>query len=340
MNNDDMKKIFDKLTPKDHKKEEIYNKIMETKDNKSSEKVFTKKTKNKRNKLRTALILSLILIFSITVYAVSNIPQAPQSFSSKIKNFSLSEDASDINIYDSDKGYKLTAESVFGDSKFVYVLISVERENDEKLRSIWNTGREFWVNVSDKSISKDKRQHLIGSSRYHSLDEGFNTKDKEYFLQVHNVEMEENGVSLIGGNLHLEIDRISLGLFGFGTKGDWELDIPLKYKDISQIYEINKEFEYKDKKIVLDKIHFSELNAAIYLTSKDKALQEFSEEVFNIKFKLKDGTIVTAQWDTGTGDLEGSQYYYSISLVENGKINPQDIVSILLEDIEIPLDLK
>ena len=338
MNKDDINKLFDKLEPSQDIKNGIYNKILKE-DNKKVSHYNIKNNKTRKNKFKIILVLSLVLIVSITAYAVSNIPE---NFSSKIKNFSISEDATNINISDSDKGYKIRAESIFGDKKFLYVLLSLEREDGKNLRNLYNIGSgEIWVHASDQSISKDNMEYLIGSMRTHSLDSGINTNKKEYFLHAYNTE---NGVgdekSIIGGNLHLEFDRINLGLFVFGTRGDWELDIPLEYKDLSKVYQINKEFDYKGKKILLEKIHFSDLNSAIYFKSTDRALKEFSEEHLDIQFILKDGTIVPVLWDVGGGDNKGSHYYYAISLIESGRINPEDISEIQIGDIKLNLELK
>lgn len=339
MHKDNIKKIFDKLEPSQEDKAIIYDKII--KRNKEEKSIQYSKRKNKigNKRFKTALVLSLLLIFGITVYAVTN---TPESFSSKIKNFSLSEDASPINISSTDKGYRITAESVFGDEKFAYVFFSIQREDEKKLRG-FNTllSGPLWTMSSHPTINNGQSEYEVSSFNTYTFDSEINTDKKEYFLQAYNiVSGTEDENNLIGSKLHLEMDKISLGFLEFGRKGKWEFDIPLEYKDISKIYELDKEFDYKGEKIKLDKIHFSDLDMAIYLKFGDKALQKFSEEFFDINFKMKDGRVIDSKWDSGGGDLAGSQYFYTISLIESEKIIPEDISEIHFGDIAVPILLE
>ena len=251
-------------------------------------------------------------------------------------------DASPINISSTDKGYRITAESVFGDEKFAYVLFSIQREDEKKLRG-FNTllSGPLWTMSSHPTINNGQSEYEVSSFNTYTFDSEINTDRKEYFLHAYNiVSGTEDENNLIGSKLHLEMDKISLGFLEFGRKGKWEFDIPLEYKDISKIYELDKEFDYKGEKIKLDKIHFSDLDMAIYLKFGDKALQKFSEEFFDINFKMKDGRVIDSKWDSGGGDLAGSQYFYTISLIESEKIIPEDISEIHFGDIAVPILLE
>ena len=106
--------------------------------------------KFKGNKLRPIIALSLAFILSITAFAVSN---NYQDFSNRLIDWSISEGATQINISDTDSGYKITAESLFGDSKVVYVMFSIEREDGKEINIREKDGRtNFGVKTSGEYI--------------------------------------------------------------------------------------------------------------------------------------------------------------------------------------------
>ena len=104
------------------------------------------------------------------------------------------------------------------------------------------------------------------------------------------------GGTLIGENLHLEIGGINIGLFGRTINGNWTLDIPLEYKDLGRVYEINKEFEHEGGIAKLEKIHYSPLDIRMYFTSEDGVLKDVSLKDFHedhyVDIKLKDGNYI------------------------------------------------
>lgn len=353
MNKDDINKLFEKLEPSDDKKEEIYNKIMDKKNNtmennmgeiKNNTIIRDEKSKFRGKKFRPLIVaLSLVLILSITVFAVSH---TYQNFSYKVIDWSISEDATQINVSDADNGYKITAESLFGDSKIVYVVFSIEREDGKKIKIREKEERtSFGIEKNKEYIGASEDDDILDSMSYHALNPMDEKSEKVYFLIRYSTDLSDTaGGTLIGENLHLEISGLYLGIFGREIKGDWTLDIPLEYKDLGQMYAINKEFEYEGGVAKLEKIHYSPLSIIVYFTSEDGALKDVSlrnfDEEHYVDVKLKDGNYIPRTTGGGGGNNLGTYYYKHMDTVEYGEIELQNIGSIVIGDLEIPVDFN
>lgn len=352
MNKDGINKLFQKLEPGDDKKGEIYNKIMDKKNNamennmreiKNNGIIRAEKSKFKGKKFRPIIALSLVFILSITVFAVSN---NYQDFSNRVIDWSISEGATQINISDTDNGYKITAESLFGDSKVVYVMFSIEREDGKKIKIREKDGRtNFGVKTSGEYIGASKDEDISDTRSYYDLNRIDEKSERVYFLKRYSTDRHDivDG-TFIGENLHLEISGLNLGLFGREINGNWTLDIPLEYKDLGQIHEINEEFEYEGGIAKLEKIYYSPLDIRIYFTSEDGALKGISLKDFNedhyVDIKLKDGNYIPRTSGSAGGDNLGTRYNKNMYTIEYGEIELENIGYIVIGDLEIPIDFK
>lgn len=352
MNKYDINKLFQKLDSGDDKKEEIYNKIIDKKNNvresnmkeiKNNKIIRVEKSKFKGKRFRTIIALSLVFILSITVFAVSSYYH---DFSNRIIDWSISEDATQINISDTNNGYKITAESLFGDSKVVYVIFSIEREDGKKIKIREKDGRtSFGVETSREYIGACKDEDITGARSYYALNYIDEKLEKVYFLKRYSINQHDiGGRTFIGENLHLEISKLNIGLFGRAINGNWKLDIPLEYKDLGQIYEINEEFEYEGGTAKLEKIRYSPLDIIIYFTSEDGALKgvslkDFYEDHY-VDIKLKDGSYIPRADGIAGGNNLGSFYYKHMHTVGYDEIELEDIGYIVIGDLEIPVDFK
>lgn len=342
MNKDDINKLFDKLISSENKKEDIYKNIIHNQKPYKENIIITSNKRTGKKYFRPVILTILVLLFSITVFAIGT---GYNNFSSRIIDWSLSEDATVLNIFDIDKGYKLTAESVYGDKKIAYVVLSVERENGKKIEtSEKDSNTNFWINAKNEYLSKDGTKDISDGLSNYALNKIDTESNKIYFLKKYTVDTDNpEGISAIGSNLHLEIDRINVGRLGIPKFGTWILDVPLDYKDLSKIYEVNQEFEYDGKRAVLEKIILSPLNILIYLKSDENALENITLNQFGsnfIKIKFRDGVNreLDNEWASGTNI--GSEFQASFSLLETGAINAKNIESIIIGDTELPINLE
>ncbi|WIV12920.1 DUF4179 domain-containing protein [Proteiniborus sp. MB09-C3] len=352
MNKDDINKLFQKLEPGDNKRIEIYNKIMDKKNNamennmreiKNDVIIRAVESKIKGKIFRPIIVLSLVFVLSIIGFAVSN---KYQDFSNRVIDWSVSEDATQINISDADKGYKITAESLFGDSKVVYIVFSIEREDGKEIRIRERDGRtSFGVKTSREYIGASEDEDISDAKSYYALNRIDEKLEKVYFLKRYSTDFHDIvGGTLIGENLHLEISGLNLGLFGRTVNGNWVLDVPLEYKDLGQIHEINKEFEYEDGIAKLEKIYYSPLDIRIYLTSengdlKGMSLKDFNEEHY-VDIKLKDGNYIPRTGGSAEGDNLGTYYNKNMYTIEYGEIELENIRYIIIGDLEILIDFN
>lgn len=343
MNKDYVNKLFDKLSSSNDKKEEIYKNIINNQDLYEEKREVISNKRVRKRYFRPAILCMLALLFSITAFAVGT---SYSNFSSKIIDWSSSEDATILNISDVDKGYRITAESVYGDKKVAYVVLSLEREDGKKIKTSEKDSRtNFWINANNESLSKDGNDDIADSLSNYALNKADGESNKLYFLKRYTVDTDDNeGISAIASNLHLEIDRINVGKFGIPRKGNWVLDIPIDYKDLSKTYELNYKFEYKGKKAMLETIDISPHNISIYLKSNENALKgislsSFEEDDF-FYIKLKNVTDQKLFNDHTSATNIGSEFYASFSLVETGAIDAANIESIIIGDVEILINLE
>lgn len=350
MNKDDINKLFQKLDPGDERKAEIFNKIIDKKNKflqnnnrEVKDNIMVRTNNYKPKRLRLVAALSLVFILSITAYAVSNYYQ---DFLNRLIDWSISEDATQINISDTDSGYKITAESLFGERNVVYVMFSIEREDGKEIRIREKDGKtNFGVNTSMEYIGNSEDEDISDSKTYYALSPIDEESDRVYLLIRYSTNPQDiDGRTYIGENLHLEISGLNLGLLGREINGNWTLDIPLEYQDLGQVFDINEEFEYGGEIAKLEKIYYSPFDIKIYFTSEKGALKEMSLNDFNdahhIDIKLKDGNYIPRTGGNAGGDNLGSYYYKHLYTVEYGEIELEKIGSIVVGDTEIPINLK
>lgn len=340
MNNNEIKKLFDSINPDENIKEDIYQNIIEYKNKEKNKKNSKFKLSKKQFVFKPAFAFIMIFLFGISVYAVGN---NYNKYSMNIIEWSESSDATKLNISDTDKGYKINAESIYGDNKILYLVLSVEREDGKKI----NVKREddkayFWINSEDK-IYNNEDAIEIESIRNYALKKNESDMKKLYFLKKYSIdEISKNDITLNGNDLKLEIDRLWFNKFGFATRGSWTLDIPLEYNNLATDYIINEEFEYKNKRNKIEKISISPLDMVLYFSSKEGGLSSFTEEVFEndefIYFKLDDGKRIDIPMENSTGNNSGDYFNIRYSLVEEDVENIKNIKSIVINDIEIPIN--
>lgn len=344
MNKDSINKIFDKIGLNQDRKDDIYKNIM---NNNSFSENKDKSISNKNiylKRFKTAILCIIILIFSISAYAVSTNTHNP---SNNIIDWAESEDATKLNISDSDKGYKITAESVYGDKKTAYVVLSLERLDGKKIEVYEKDNKtNFWINANNESLIKNNIDIKEGTSNY-ALN-NISDDNKLYFLKRYSVDTNssEEGISLIGSKLHLEIDWINVGKnkYGFNKKGNWIIDIPLDYKDLTRSYNLNESFEYNNKKALIESIHISPHNIYLYLTSAENALENvslnsFEDEEF-LYLKLKDQRRQKITVGFLSADNKGSSLQLNFPLLRSGEVKPSDIDEIIIGDIKLPIDIE
>ena len=121
------------------------------------------------------------------------------------------------------------------------------------------------------------------------------------------------------------------------------LIIPLNYKNMGKDYELNQEFSYNEGIARLDAICYSPLDIIIYLSSDDGCLEDFTLQSFEgdeyLKIKLSDGRYIIKGDGSAGADNKGMSAYEHMSLLENGPIKPEDITSIIIGNVEIPVSL-
>lgn len=85
------------------------------------------------------------------------------------------------------------------------------------------------------------------------------------------------------------------------------------------------------------------MDIRIYFTSEDGALKDVSLKNFYeehyVDIKLKDGNYIPSTGGGGGNNL-GTRYYKHMSTVEYGEIELENIGSIVIGNLEIPVDLK
>lgn len=178
----------------------------------------------------------------------------------------MSEGANDINISTSSGGYTITANSIYGDNHNAYVVYTVSRDDDRKLKVQEEEGRSsFSFGEIEQYIGEDPSKR-IGMSFYALYDDDPNDNEIQFLVKYESIhDSGDNGhfEGLIGKDLHVKFEKISIGFMDLFNKGTWELTIPLDYKNMGKVYEINQEFPYAKGVALLDVIHSSPLDITI-----------------------------------------------------------------------------
>lgn len=292
-------------------------------------------------------ITVLVIIISITAYAIN---YSYQEFSNKVYQWSMSEEASDINISTSSGSYTITANSIYGDSYNIYIVYTLSRDGGKKLKVREEEGRtSFGFGEIESYTGEDPSESILtGSSFYALYDDNPDDNEVQFLVKYknihHPIDNSEKFGSLEGKDLHVKFEKISIGLMDLFNEGSWELTIPLDYKNMEREYKINQEFCYNGGIACLDAICYSPLDIIIYLSSDDGCLDNFTLQSFEgdeyLKIKLSDGRYIIKGDGSAGADNKDMSAYEHISLLENGPIKPEDISSIIIEDVEIPVSLK
>jgi len=335
-----LKKAFEVLEPTEKQEEKMFDFIMnEGRCRRGRNKIFY----NKWSKRLVPVFICLIMIISITAYAVNS---KHQEFSNKIYQWSISEEASDIDISTSSNGYTITANSVYGDNQNIYVVFTLSRDDGKKLKVQEEEGRtSFGFRKIEQYVGEDPSEGILGSMSFYALyDDNLNDNKVQFMVKygkTRNRDSKEHLENINGKDLHVKFEKINLGFMDLFNKGTWELTVPLDYKDIGREYDVNQEFLYAGGVARLDAIYCSPLDITLYFSSDDGSLEDLTlrdfEEDEYIKIKLSNGNYVLQGAGGAGGDNEGRHVYKHISLLENGPIKPEDISAIIIGDVEIPV---
>lgn len=335
MDEKNLKKAFEILNPTKEQEEKIFKFI-----------VNERKTKHRPFRRFVPAIIGLIIIISITTYAIN---YSYEEFSNKIYQWSMSEEASDIDISTSSGGYTITANSIYGDSYNIYIVYTLSRDDGKKLKVREEEGRtSFGFGEIESYTGEDPSESILTRSGFYALyDDNPNDNEVHFLVKYENIhhpiDNREKFGSIEGKDLHVKFEKINIGFMDLFKKGSWELTIPLDYKNMGKEYKINQEFYYNGGIARLDAIYYSPLDIIIYLSSNDGCLKDFSLQSFEgdeyLKIKLSDGRYIIKGDGSAGADNKGMSAYEHISLLENGPIKPEDISSIIIGDVEIPVSL-
>lgn len=334
MNEKNLKKAFELLNPTEQQEEEMFEFIVNEREN-----------KRKPFRRLVPAIVALMLIISITAYGINS---SHQEFSNKIYQWSMSEEASDINISTSSGGYTITASSIYGDSHNVYVVYTLSKDNGKKLKIQEEGGRtSFGFGDIEGYTGEDPSESILSGDSFYALYDNDPDDNEVQFLVKHesiHIGNEDHFKNLDGKDLHVKFGKISTEPIDLFNEGSWELTIPLDYKNMGRNYELNQEFSYNGEIAHLDNIYYSPLDIILYFSSEDGCLDHFISQSFEdeyFKIKLSDGSYPVQLGDSSAGvNLEGRNAYKHISLLMNETINPKDISAIIIGDIEIPISLE
>ena len=335
MDEKNLKKAFEILNPTKEQEDKIFNHI-----------INERKSTHQSFKHFIPAITVLVIIISITAYAIN---YSYQEFSNKVYQWSISEEASDINISTSSGGYTITANSIYGDSYNVYIVYTLSRDDGKKLKVREEEGRtSFGFGEIESYTGEDPSESILTRCGFYALyDDNPNDNEVHFLVKYenihHSIDNSEKFGSIEGKDLHVKFEKISIGFMDLFKKGSWELTIPLNYKNMGKKYKINQEFYYNGGIARLDAIYYSPLDIIIYLSSNDGCLKDFTLQSFEgdeyLKIKLSDGSHIRNGDGGAGGGNKGRSAYENISLLENGPIKPEDISSIIIGDIEIPVSL-
>jgi|GEM_PF-4757088 len=335
MDQKNLKKAFEILNPTKEQEYKIFNHI-----------INGRKSTHQSFKRFIPAITVLVIIISITAHAIN---YSHQEFTNKIYQWSMSEEASDINISTSSGGYTITASSIYGDSHNVYIVYTLSRDDGKRLKVREEEGRtSFGFGELEGYTGEDPSESILtGSSFYALYDDNPNDNEVQFLVKYKNIhypiDNSEKFGSLEGKDLHVKFEKISIGFVDLFNKGSWKLTIPLDYKNMGREYKINQEFCYNGGIARLDAIYYSPLDIIIYLSSDDGCLEDFTLQSFEgdeyLKIKLSDGSYIIKGDGSAGKDNKGISAYEHISFLKNGPIKPEDISSIIIGDIEIPISL-
>ncbi|HZK00613.1 MAG TPA: DUF4179 domain-containing protein [Tissierellaceae bacterium] len=336
MDEKNLKKAFEILNPTKEQEGKIFKFIISEREN-----------KHRLFRRFVPAIIGLIIIISITTYAIN---YSHQEFSNKVYQWSMSEEANDINISTSSGGYTITASSIYGDSHNVYIVYTLSRDDGKKLKVREEEGRTSFGFGEIKGYTGEDPSESIstGSSFYALYDDNPDDNEVQFLIKYKNIHWpignKEKFGSLEGKDLHVKFGKISIGFMDLFNEGSWELTIPLNYKNMGREYNINQEFSYNGGIARLDAIYYSPLDIIIYLSSNDGCLKDFSLQSFEgdeyLKIKLSDGSYIIKGEGGAGAENKGMGAYEHISLLENGPIKPEDISSIIIGDVEISVSLE
>lgn len=218
MDEKNLKKAFEILNPTKNQEEKIFECI-----------VNERKSKHRSFKRFVPAIIGLIIIISITTYAIN---YSYQEFSNKVYQWSMSEEALDINISTSSGGYTITASSIYGDSHNVYIIYTLSRDDGKKLKVREEEGRtSFGFGEIEGYTGEDPSESILSGSSFYALcDENPDDNEVQFLVKYKSIHWliddREKFGSLEGKNLHVKFEKISIGLMDLFNKGSWELTIP------------------------------------------------------------------------------------------------------------------
>ena len=305
-----------------------------------------RKTMKYFNKKKLILLSAVIFIFMIGIGVTAMAVNSMDRQSSTLYSWSVKEGVQHPNIFDTDAGYTITANSVFGDEYNTYILFTIAKEDGTAIQMKLEDGKAD-IGFHEYAYEFEGEKQFKSCSAFVLAQ-----KEGEEGIYQYGLKLSTNGeFNVIGKTVHITLEGLSADVLHnlknsiTNNWGKWEFDIPLEYENAGIEYDFYEPFIYKGKEAFLEKLHYSPLDVSIYLKSEEEqyALADFIlDSCFDGKIPfyllMTDGTCVYSS--SSTGDNIGTHASADFDMTKIGPIKKEDIEAIVIGDEIIPIDLE
>ncbi|MCI8336893.1 MAG: DUF4179 domain-containing protein [Peptococcaceae bacterium] len=237
-----------------------------------------------KKKYFTGLVACAALFLALTVSAVAYF-QLDEGFQKFLKldkdqNQLVEKAGTAINVEAENQGYRLVAKESIGDRNHLYVLLDLFAPEGTVLDAKDYAFRKFHFDLTNKN-------NISGGSTVNQLPDDDPTDNKISF--VFEIEASEE---LVDADIFLKLT----GLIGYNEEeeilyldmdGDWDLNFPLRYEDVSQCFQPNITVPFNGKEVQVTEIYLSPLSLSV--TLKGEAIAEYDRTPPPLPSEIKTG---------------------------------------------------
>lgn len=253
---------------------------------------LTAKTKKEKKKYFTGLVACAALFLALTVSAVAYF-QLDEGFRNFLKidkdqNALVEKAGTAINVEAENQGYRLIARESLGDRNKVYILLDLIAPEGTVLDAKDYAFRNYHFDMTNKN-------NLFAGYTVNQLPDEDPTDNKVSF--VFEVDASEKMIDadillgltgLVGYNEEEEILLLDMD-------GDWHLEFPLRYEDVSQSFRPKVTVPFNGKDVDVQELYLSPLSLSIAL--KGEAIAEYDRMPPPLPSELEEGSFVIDEYE-------------------------------------------
>ncbi len=281
---------------------------------------------------------AVLAVAALTLSGAFAVQVLRDSIRQTMTSWEQTHEGTSLNLSQSDAGYTVTLDKIYGDDRYVYLRGTLSRDDEQ----IWKVdpmtdrlGTQYTAAGFCKRRFQIPNQETLvsyGSKLYFLSDTNPEDSTLEFIVRLDATEFA------LTGDATAVFDGIWYEVNGelFTLDGHWEITFPVDRKNDGETLEINQSITLENGTVILERLYFSALDVSADWSGENEAL--FREAWKNTYLLLKSGEQIPYQ-SRGIINEDGTEIRMEFEQFNKGlgHISADDVQAVVFAGQEIPI---